>query len=292
MRTVFERFTTNPIITPNMDARMGDNINGPSLIRVPDWLRDPLGRYYLYFAHHHGSYIRLAYADDLAGPWQTHEPGVLDLADSHFQRHIASPDVHVDDEQRRIRMYYHGVTDAGQKSRLAISPDGLRFTARPEILGTSYFRVFEWRNRHFALAMPGQLYRSEDGLGRFEPGPTLFTENMRHSALRLAGDTLSVFYSNAFDCPESILVSNVELNEDWESWQESRLEMVLGPEHEYEGADLELAPSKRGAAKTRARQLRDPCIFEEDGQTYLFYSVAGEHGIAGAAAVGGFFRDV
>ena len=31
-----------------------------------------------------GSYIRLAYADRLEGPWRTHEPGSLQLADSHF----------------------------------------------------------------------------------------------------------------------------------------------------------------------------------------------------------------
>src|SRR5207253_325786 len=52
------RFTTNPIIRPGLDDRMGDNINGPSLIRVPDWIEKPLGRYYLYFAHHDGDYIR------------------------------------------------------------------------------------------------------------------------------------------------------------------------------------------------------------------------------------------
>ena len=28
------------------------------------------------------------------------------------------------------------------------------------------------------------------------------------------------------------------------------------------------------------QQLRDPCIFEENGHTYLFYTVAGEMGIA------------
>ena len=37
-----------------MDARMGANINGPSLIRVPSWLSNAMGRYYLYFAHHKG----------------------------------------------------------------------------------------------------------------------------------------------------------------------------------------------------------------------------------------------
>ena len=45
------------------------NIQGPSLIEVPDWVEDPLGRYYLYFADHKGLYIRLAYADNPLGPW-------------------------------------------------------------------------------------------------------------------------------------------------------------------------------------------------------------------------------
>ena len=91
-----ERFSTNPIITPQLDDRIGTNINGPSLVRVPDWLPEPLGAYYLYFAHHKGKYIRMAYADDLEGPWTTYGPGVLDLQDSFFanslqSHHVASP---------------------------------------------------------------------------------------------------------------------------------------------------------------------------------------------------------
>jgi hypothetical protein len=65
------RLRGNPIIRPHMDARMGANINGPSLIRVPDWVEHPLGTYYLYFADHKGHYIRLAYADRLEGSWHT-----------------------------------------------------------------------------------------------------------------------------------------------------------------------------------------------------------------------------
>lgn len=41
VKPAFERFPENPVITPDMDARMGQNVNGPSLIRVPDWLEDP-----------------------------------------------------------------------------------------------------------------------------------------------------------------------------------------------------------------------------------------------------------
>jgi hypothetical protein len=49
------RLADGPIIVPNMDAHMGSNIQGPSLIRVPDWIDNPLGKYYLYFADHRGT---------------------------------------------------------------------------------------------------------------------------------------------------------------------------------------------------------------------------------------------
>ena len=67
-----QRLLDAPIITPDLHASIGQNIQGPSLIRVPDWVENPLGRYYLYFADHKGAYIRLAYADDLRGPWKSH----------------------------------------------------------------------------------------------------------------------------------------------------------------------------------------------------------------------------
>jgi hypothetical protein len=66
------RFVAYPILRPDMIPRTDDehstNLNFPSLIRVPDWIDQPLGRYYLYFSSHHGLYIRLAYADQVEGP--------------------------------------------------------------------------------------------------------------------------------------------------------------------------------------------------------------------------------
>ena len=242
-------------------------------MRVPEWIRDPLGAYYLYFAHHKGQYIRMAYAQNLEGPWSTYGPGVLDLGESFFgnsrdPNHVASPDVHVDSENRQIRMYYHGVVAKGiQRTRVALSEDGIEFEAREELLGNSYFRVFQHGGYHYAIGMPGVFYRSNDGLTEFVEGPTLFTENMRHCAVRLAGDTLSVFYSNAGDCPERILVSEIDLTQDWMDWSESAPSLVLAPETDYEGADLPLEPSQRGLTEVRVRQLRDPGIYEESGET-------------------------
>ncbi len=280
-----KRLLDGPIIRPNMDDKMGDNINGPSLIRVPDWVDSRLGLYYLYFSHHDGSYIRLAYADDLLGPWKTYVEGVLPIAQSHFAGHVASPDVHVIEESHEIRMYYHGANlptgqRAEQATRVAISTDGLHFEARPELLGRPYFRVFKWRDYFYALAMPGHFYRSGDGLTDFTEGPTLFTSNMRHTALKLDGNILSVFYTNAGDCPERILLSTIDLLPDWMEWTAAEPVVVLKPERDYEGGNLPKVPSKRGQAIEPVCQLRDPAIFREGGRTYLLYSVAGERGIA------------
>jgi hypothetical protein len=278
------RLPNNPIITPDLDERIGENINGPSLIRVPDWVEGALGRYYLYFAAHGGKFIRLAYADKREGPWRIYAPGVLNLEDSCFTGHIASPDVHVIDASREIRMYYHGwhgrEDPPFQRTRVAISRDGLHFRARPETLGASYWRAFQWNGFWYALEMPGRFRRSVDGLSQIEEGPRLFTPSMRHAAVRVRGHVLDVFYSNAGDCPERILWSTIDLRPDWREWRASAPVTILEPEKEYEGADCPLEPSKRGAAPGRVRQLRDPCVFEEDGKTHLLYAIAGESGIA------------
>src|SRR5438552_77236 len=88
------RFPENPLITQRMSPTLGDDINGPSLIRVPAWIGHALGRYYLYFAHHKGRFIRMAYADDLAGPWKIYEPGVLDVKATAFYRPQPDPPGH------------------------------------------------------------------------------------------------------------------------------------------------------------------------------------------------------
>ena len=48
-RVRVERLLDAPIIRPGLHPSIGENIQGPSLIRVPDWVEDPLGAYYLYF---------------------------------------------------------------------------------------------------------------------------------------------------------------------------------------------------------------------------------------------------
>jgi hypothetical protein len=281
------RLAGNPVLHRETTAGVGGNINGPSLIAAPPWIERPLGRYYLYFAHHRGTYIRLATADRLEGPWHVYQPGTLHLDQSHFptegrRPHVASPDVHVDESSGTVRMYYHGLDTATgeQYTRVAVAADGVHFEARAELLGRPYFRVFAHDGWWYALGMPGILYRSADGLGGFERGPRLFDRSMRHSALLRRGDELLVFWSRVSDCPERILCSPVRLQDDWTSWRAGPALEVLEPGEPWEGADQPLAPSVRGWVDEPVRQLRDPAIFcEEAGRTYLLYSVAGESGI-------------
>ena len=285
--TLFQRLPSNPIIAVGADAGIGNNVNGPSPIRAPDWLPHRLGRYYLYFAHHIGDTIRLAYADDLEGRWTLHRPGALALSESLFDHHIASPDVHVDEARREIRLYYHGAYAPGreyQYERLAVSADGVHFQARPPILGGYYWRLFQWGGYWYGLIMPGRLVRSPDGIGPFEFGPLLFDPSMRHSAVHVVGDTLLVFYSRAGDTPERILFCRIELRGDWRTWSASGSVTVLQPEHDYEGVREPLVPSKRGEVFGPVRELRDPGVLVEDGSLYLFYSVAGESGLGIAKA--------
>ena len=293
MKIKVNRLKNNPIIFPEMDQSLGNNINGPSLICVPKWIPNPLGCYYLYFAAHNGSYIRLAYADDLEGPWHIYKSGSLQLRDSFFPTelspqiakyaipHIASPDVHIHEESQEIYMYYHGLQlDLRQMSRIARSKDGIHFVAEPEIISLSYLRVFNYDGLYYGMAMPGILFRSRNGINNFERGPSLFNHNMRHSALRVDKDILQIFWTQVGDCPERILLSIVDLTEDWLDWKASTPIDVLFPEKEWEGGYLSPEPSVRGSINESVCQLRDPAIYQEEERIFLLYSIAGESGIA------------
>ena len=310
------RLGSGPIIHSGLDPSIGENIQGPSLIKVPDWVENKLGQYYLYFADHKGPYIRLAYADKLTGPWQIYVPGTLQLAQSYFLTepptvteeqavqiraafaasgvqvdhdvvlevtapHIASPDVYVDHQRQHIVMYYHGLEGvAYQVTRVATSSDGIHFEAGSEVLGKTYWRTFEQGGFTYGLAMPGQVYRSSEPLSGYEKGPLLFNPDMRHSAVLRRGERLYVFWTQVGNVPEHVKLSHIDMGGDWMTWLVEGDQELLRPEHSWEGADAPLVPSKRSTAYGVVNQIRDPAIFEENGRVYLLYAIGGEAGIA------------
>jgi hypothetical protein len=299
-----ERFLENPVITPGMMGNASENINGPSLIQAPDWVPGKLGKYYLYFAHHEGDHIRLAYANNLHGPWTIYRPGVLYTKDLPWHPdHVASPDVIVDNDRREIRVYFHSpvtpapkssdplyrekLADTRQDSFVAVSKDGLHFEVRSESLGPSYFRVWKWNGYYYALPRLGTpLLRSKDGFAPFLAAPVSPLEhdpafkNIRHVAVLVDADKLVVFYSRIGDAPEQIYMTEIKLTSNWENWQATPPKTVLRPETGYEGVALPLTPSLRGTSTEFENAVRDPAVFQEDGKLYLLYSVEGERGIA------------
>ncbi|MBC8443413.1 hypothetical protein H8D79_01665, partial [PVC group bacterium] len=269
-----------------------------------------LGRYHLYFAHHQGKFIRLAYADALAGPWTVYEPGVLHLDDTPYGAHLASPDVHIDHERRRFFMYYHGCRPmgglqypGGQTGCYAESEDGLTFTSYADNCGPPYMRVFEWDGWFYSFSGGGArvLHRCPERDGLFAPGPTLdvsgesFTDmethgrddpqatpvyRMRHVCVHRRGARLHIYVSNAGDRPERIRRTTVDLSQPWTEWCGTPLEEVLRSEMGYEGVSAPLVASEGGASHVPVHQVRDPHVYQEGDDTYLVYSVAGERGLA------------
>ena len=117
-----ERVGDAPIITPASHPSIGTNIQGPSVIRAPAWLPDPLGRYLCYFADHKGSFIRLAYADAIEGPWTIHEPGSLHLADSGFLVEDLAIDAETLERGSPAAIERRSVTSCRSRSSMTSSP--------------------------------------------------------------------------------------------------------------------------------------------------------------------------
>ena len=284
------RSAANPLLSPNTPGNVDEwgypNINGPSVIRVPDWVEEPLGRYYLYFAHHRGSFIRMAWANDIEGPWTIKEDGVLHLADVPALDHVASPDVIIDEAGQRMLMFYHSVddtTDWTQTTYLATSEDGLRFEAHAEPKGLPYLRTFTFKNQSWGLAKirygPGGALLKADAMeGPYEEGP-VFIDRMRHGAVLVRGDSVDIVFSRIGDSPERLLVTTIDPVRMWTSPYEPTIRELMTSEMDYEGADLPADASAVGEETGPVHALRDPHLFQDEGRTWLFYSVAGENGI-------------
>lgn len=315
------RFTENPLISLTTSPSIGDNANGPTVIRVPRWVQRPLGRYYMYFAHHSGQFIRLAYADSVRGPWKIHEPGVLNVKDTALYRpqpdpadspagvytHIASPEVYIDEGRQRLILWTHGMWTEGQRwpdrrqdatawvkqrgyaqfTQAAESSDGLTFQVKPAITRQSYLRVIPFGGRFYGMARLGQLLRAATPLDVFELGGSPFRDSpyanrVRHVTLLERQGLLHIVFSAIGDAPESILYTTMRLAGDWDTWRIGPVSKVLVPETRYECPDLPVEKSEVGEIDHPARQLRDPALFSDEGKLYLFYTFCGEQGIAGA----------
>ena len=314
-----DMFTRDEIAGLEPDALA--NINGPSVLRMPDWAAGAQATFHMYFAHHKGRSIRLAYADRLDGPWRMHPDPVMPLASSLFvpsdppfdpalpapdwvaglkgdylYAHVASPDVHIDAARRRIVMFYHGLLrDGDQQTRLAVSADGLNFTPRDPLLGPPYFRA-TFLNGEMLLSMwAGRLGRAPGWDGPFSLAPPDHLpphvtggpeRQVRHGHLLAHDGRLHMTFSRIGDLPERCLHCEVVPADDWSGWRFGPVSEMLRPAPGWEGGDLPARASEMGTAMDRLQELRDPALFTDDGIVYLAYCGGGESGI-GIARVDG-----
>lgn len=330
--TVLRLGYNKPIITKDMFRNLGvasegENINGPSVIRVPDWIPDAKkpnerANYYMYFARHGrdkiGDYIRMAWAEDIEGPWhlfgigKTIEPGnrgaldlgadgSIQLGNAYLRLSVGSPDVVVDNLQKRIVMYFHAARTNGKAAAfVSTSPYGLNFNdslenrndghgIRATPIGGPYFRTFEHKGQMYAFSNFGFLYRApktvdaaltddlwaqsweridgplrqaHDGSDDGDGDALEEIGNPRHLTVVEAYDKLWVFYSRRDDAPERILLSIIDPGkQDWQSWK------ATFPPHEILTPALEWegadlrVTASKNGPGRKQRALRDPYVF-------------------------------
>ena len=318
------RLPQNPLITVKSSSSLGDNINNPTVIRVPSWIEHPLGRYYMYFAHHMGAHIRLAYADAVAGPWKVYEPGVLHVHDTAFYRpqpdppenlenfytHVASPEIYGGRSQPSTRDVVPRVVDrrgrCGRSAKRAAQAMGAPTRLRAEhavgrVAGRFTFRRSGRRSRAratcasfafdgslYGMARLGLLLRSTRSVrplrGRPERrfGTEPYTGRVRHVAVVSGGlDALRVLHGDrrCARTDHGVHDRHERRLDDLEGVGPTEL---LRPGGAYECPRCRPRRRRRATSKARRGSSAIRRSFEENGRTFLFYSICGEQGIAAA----------
>ena len=246
-----------------------------------------------------GAFIRFAYSDSPKGPWTVNNKNVLrreDLIDiSRYKsgeikkplrkkQHIASPDVLIDHENKKIVMYFHG-SYKGHNTGAAVSEDGLNWKDKDIDLGAPYLRVFKHNESYYGVSQGSRQSKSTrfiklNGMFEVSENHSIPNTNWRHHALLKKNKDLLVFYSRYNDAPGRIQASIIDLsNSDFKQWEiPSSIIEVLKPEHAYEGSKYPVKPS--GSGRKNLNEVRDPYILDDEGRIFLYYSVKGEMGIA------------
>lgn len=253
-------------------------------------------RYFMYFSCHIGEVIRVAIADQVEGPWEVEAEPALNLSScKKIYDHIASPHVIFDASRELFVMFFHGRhIDFGREqfTFMALSRNGVNFECNNEKpVAPFYLRVIQYQRRFLGISKGGEIHeaehwgdefaflnnpfqiRSEHDLYYNHPG------SLRHPCFDLVGNVLWIYFTRIGDMPESIFRIKAVYRSD-RLLLEGEEELVLAPERDYEGFDCNLEMSESGPALARERALRDPYVLNTNGRKYLFYSVAGEDGIA------------
>ncbi|MEX2371839.1 MAG: hypothetical protein WD578_12595 [Bacteroidales bacterium] len=299
-------------------------INGPSMLRIPDWVpeterADLRANYYIYFSGHTDPYIKLAWSVEIEGPYTIYNSGegVFHLANYlqpgnlKISHHVASPDVIIDSVNQEFIMYFHaGILTwnedsiMGQKTVVARSEYGLNFNSglQDVIICPSYARIFNHDGNLYGLCKEG-IFKAPDPerpwehaehFNRFDQylwkkvaNPFQWIPKQeRHLAVLKEDNYLHVMYSRISTAPEHIEYSGMDICRNIRFWKPSPPIAVLYPEYKWEGISYPIKESENGS-ENKAQELRDPYLFQDTDHTlYLLYSGAGEQSL-GIARVDG-----
>jgi len=114
----------------------------PTIIKTEGRIKNPLGRYYLYYAPHKHVAISMAYSDGMEGPWTEYEHNPVIQGPS-------APDIRWIEETGKFYMWGHR---KNSQTELWTSEDGIRFehqgvSITAKNIGTrnaTYTRVYEY----------------------------------------------------------------------------------------------------------------------------------------------------
>lgn len=283
--------------------RPHDDLIFPSVVATSGRFPNPLGRYYLYYAPHDPpGGICMAYADRLEGPWKeyAHNPLIPREWKPHYKvSHVSGPHALWNAEEKKMFLYFHG---ENPETRLATSPDGIRFDYEGTVLTTamfpglseaSYARVFEHRiagaDTRFVMLFMGndkgtrRIYQARSADGRkWHPVDGVFmdpppgTDQVAGAWwIPWNGRNYIISHANADDANPHVPINN-------------------------KGFNLYLNETDAGFTKTRPlgrfmdasvfgadnAGLMSPCVFEENGVLYLFVNTGPRLGNKISLAIG------
>jgi hypothetical protein len=126
----------------DLDYAPTDQLIHPTIIKTEGCIKNPLGKYYMYYAPHKHIAISMAYADSMDGPWTEHKGNPVIEGPS-------APDIRWIEEKGQLYMWGHR---KNSQTELWTSDDGIHFehhsvsvTARN--IGTrnaTYSRVYKY----------------------------------------------------------------------------------------------------------------------------------------------------
>jgi hypothetical protein len=288
----FPRFESKGVIFSyeGLRYRPHDDVIFPSLIATSGRFKNPLGKYYLYYAPHDApGGICMAYADALEGPWKEFAENPLISRDwqPHYKvSHVSGPHALWNEAEKCVFLYFHG---ENTDTRLATSRDGIHFdydgtviTTKdfPELSEASYARVFEQKlpgvdNRFIMLLMGNNagtrriyLAWSKDGrkwVPRTEPimDPPAGTDQVAGAwLLPWKGRNYVISHANV-NLPEGVEGINGSGFDLYQNEVNADFTKAL-PAGKF------MVASAFGASNTA---LMNPCFYQENGLLYLFANI-------------------